>query len=60
MSREQKMQVRKLQEQQSIQPTSKQLIKEVRIAALKAQLRINSQLKDSDVMERERERLLQI
>ena len=60
MSREQKMQVRKLQEQQSIQPTSKQLITEVRIAALKAQLRVNSQLKDSDVMERERERLLQI
>ena len=48
MFSEQQMQVRKLHEQQGIKPTAKQTSAEARIAALKVQLGINSQTKESD------------
>ena len=45
MPREHQMQVRKLQEQQSIKPSYKQPSTETRIATLEAQLRVDSNLK---------------
>ena len=41
--------------QQSIKPATKQPSAEARIAALEAQLRINSQLEESDIMKNEGE-----
>ena len=48
MSRDKQMQVKKLHEQQGIKPVTKQIRAEARIAALKAQLGINSMLEEGD------------
>ena len=52
MSREQQMKVRKLCKQKGMKPATKQTSTEARIAALKSQLRINSQHKKGDANQR--------
>ena len=55
MSREQQMQVSRLCKQQGIKPASKQPSAVVRIAAIKAQLSVNSQPEEGDVRKKEGE-----
>ena len=55
MTKEQQMQVRKLHEQQSIKPTTRQTSRDARISALEAQLRISSQPKEGEVKKKEEE-----
>ena len=59
MFREQKMQVRHVQEQHGIKPTSEQLSTKVRIATIDVQLQVNSQSEEVYVVKK-RERLSQI
>ena len=49
MTKEQHMQIRKLQEQQGIKPAAKQKGADARIAALEAKLRISSQPEEGDI-----------
>ena len=55
MLRKQQMQVRKLHEQQGIKPATKHTNAKARIAALEAQLMINSQPKEGDAKQKDGE-----